>query len=243
MKKLILFLLTTSLLYACKEAPKTETAAVKGKSLLTLPINPEKAKGMYAGEFKETPISLVLNYVSHRHASGYNVHKGLMRNLSGTIEFANGKLHLQLSEPGNNPYDGKFDLLLDTATWNGTGQWKPMKKGKETSFSFRKRILKEGEPDFDQIYMDSLSNYITLKPDGSCTYVYTTDSTSTAQQNTVRGSYQQEKGTVTIYWQKNDIFPSGKSVFKMSKEKPFPEEDYTLESLKGEGKVFSEMMF
>ena len=234
----LLFLLTS-----CKESPKEEVAIVKAKTLVALPLNPEKVKGIYTGDFKGTPISLVLNYVSNQHASGYDVHKGLTRNLTGSIEFANGKLHLLLSEPGNNLYDGEFDLEIDTAKWKGKGIWKPLKKGEETSFSFKKRITtEEDQYNYGDTYIDSLSNYITLKPDGSCSYSYLTDTTNTGQQITIRGNYQKEKNSVVIYWQKNEVFPAGKSMFKLVVKKPYKEEDYTEESLQGEGHVFYQMM-
>ena len=237
------FFLILAILFSCGEKPKEEVVKVKGKALVTLPVKPETVKGIYTGNFNGSPISIVLNYVSNQHASGYNVHKGLTRNLSGTIRFANGKLQLQLAEPGNNPYDGLFSLEIDTATGKGKGAWKPLKKGEPTSFTFTKKILKEFEGDYDLVYTDTLSNYLSLKPDGACTFSYLTDTTEKAQQLTIRGSYQREKGIVTIFWQKNTVFPSGKSVFRTVKEKPYPEEDFEIESLKGEGRVFSEISF
>ncbi|HEV7334044.1 MAG TPA: hypothetical protein VGN63_23620 [Flavisolibacter sp.] len=241
MRNLLALFSIACLFFSCKEEPKKDAVLVKGKALATLPLSPEKVKGTYSGTFKGSPISIVLNYISHQHASGYNVHKGLMRNLSGRISFRDGKLQLQLSEPGNNQYDGEFFLTLDTATWNGTGNWKPLKKGEETSFSFRRQVVKED--DYGQTFFDSSANHITLKPDGSCIYSYLTDSTNTGQQLTIRGNYQKEDSIVTIYWQKNPIFPSGKSVFTLATEKPFPEEDYTLQVLRGEGRLFSETLF
>ncbi len=229
------------LLFSCKERPKEDAAVVKGKTLAVLPVNPEKVKGVYTGDFKGSPISIVLNYVSNLHASGYDVHKGVNRNLSGIVEFTDGKLHLYLVEPGNSRFDGEFHLELDTAKWKGVGSWKPFVSGKEVSFKLKKQVTKDG--DYGQTFIDSLSNYITLKPDGSCTYNYLTDTTNTGQQLTIRGNYKKEKNTVTIYWQKNTVYPLGKSVFKLVTEKPVPGEDYTQQSLKGEGRVFSEILF
>jgi hypothetical protein len=242
--RLLLLVAPVLFFFSCTETPKEEAPLVKSKTLVALPVSPGKVKGIYSGNFKGSPISLVLNFVSNRHASGYNVHKGLTRNLAGTIAFASGKLHLQLSEPGNNPFDGQFDLEIDTAKWSGKGVWKPLKKGEETTFTFKKNKSKEWDLyNYGPTYMDSLSNYIALKPDGSCTYSYLTDTTNTAQQLTIRGNYQKDKNTVIIYWQKNDVFPSGKSVFKSSSTRPYPEDpDFTQETLKGEGRVFTEMI-
>src|SRR5688572_14078880 len=95
-------------LTACNDQKTEPPVAVKGKTLVTLPVNPDKVEGTYIGDFKGSPIAITLNYVSDKHVTGYNVHKGLTRNVSGTIEAKEDGLHLQLSEPGNNPYDGVF---------------------------------------------------------------------------------------------------------------------------------------
>ena len=93
---------------------------------------------------------------------------------------------------------------------------------------------------YNGFFSDSLQNYLTLKPDGSCTYSYLTDTTNTGQEVTISGNYTQEKKVVTIYWQKNDVFPQ-KSVFKLIETKPYQDEEYIEKSLKGEGRVFSQM--
>ncbi|NTS40913.1 hypothetical protein HRG84_08335 [Flavisolibacter sp. BT320] len=241
MRYFLVSLFFTGLFFSCQQNPQTEVAQVKGKTLPTLPLAPEKVKGTYSGDFKGSPISLVLNYVSHQHASGFNVHKGLMRNLSGRIAFSEGKLQLELSEPGSNQYDGIFSLLLDTATWQGSGTWKPFKKGEEASFTFQRMAQKEDE--YGQQFFDSSVNYISLKPDGSCTYTYLTDSTQTGQTLTIRGNYKKEGAGITIFWQKNAVFPSGKSTFTLVLEKPFPDSDYTQPVLNGEGRTFTETPF
>lgn len=241
MRYLPLLFFSACFFFSCKEAPPKEAVIVRGKALATLPLSPEKVKGTYSGNFKGSPISIVLNYVSHQHASGYNIHKGLMRNFNGRIAFSNGKLQLQLSEPGNNQFDGEFTLLLDTATLQGSGTWKPFKRGEEAAFSFQRVEVKDG--DYGQTFFDSSANYISLKPDGSCTYSYLTDSTLTGQMLTIRGNYQKEGDKIIVHWQTNAVFPSGKSKFTLVTEKPFPDSDYTQPVLKGEGRIFTETPF
>ena len=240
MRSLFILLAATFALASCTDAETKKEVAVKGKTLATLPIAPDKVKGTYTGDFNGSPISITLNYVSHNHASGYNVHKGLTRNISGTIEAAADGLHLQLSEPGNNQYDGKFELVIDTAKWTGKGTWKPLKKGEDASFTFKKQAPLKEDAQYGMTLMDTLGNYITLKPDGSCLYSYLADTTETGQQLTVRGNYTKEKAVVTVYWQKNEVFPQ-KSVFKLIEARPYKDEDYVERSLKGEGKLFTEM--
>lgn len=241
MRILLPIALAAFLLSSCANKAEEPPAIVKGKTLVVLPVSPEKVKGTYTGDFKGTPISLTLNYVSDNHASGYNVHKGLTRNVSGTIEATAAGLHLLLSEPGNNPYDGSFDLVLDTAKWTGTGKWTPLKKGEATTLSLKKQKAPKEEEQYGNTFFDTLQNYITLKPDGLCTYSYLADTSKTAQLTTVRGNYTKEKGVITVFWQKNNAFPSGKSVFKLIEKKPYPDDEYVEKSLKGEGRVFTEM--
>jgi hypothetical protein len=243
MRTAILLLIAICCFTSCANNKEAENkpAAVKGKTLKALPVSPEKVKGTYIGDFKGSPIAITLNYVSDNHASGYNVHKGLTRNISGTIEATPaGLLRLQLSEPGNNQYDGMFLLLIDTIYWSGRGTWQPFKKGEAANFNLKKQTLSNEEDQYGMTFNDSLQNYITLKPDGSCTYTYLTDTTNTGQEVTIRGNYTKEKKTVTVFWQKNDVFPQ-KSVFKLIETKPNMDEDYTEKSLKGEGRLFTQM--
>jgi hypothetical protein len=242
MRTVSLLLAAACFLISCTENKKAEEASpiIKGKTLAALPVSPEKIKGTYIGDFKGSPIAITLNYVSDNHASGYNVHKGLTRNISGTIEATEKGLRLQLTEPGNNQYDGKFDLVIDTSNWSGKGAWTPLKKGENTSFNFKKKVVASEEEQYGITFSDSLMNYITLKPDGSCTYTYLTDTTNTGQEVTIRGNYTKDKKAVNIFWEKNDVFPQ-KSVFKWIETKISEEDDYREKSLKGEGRLFTQM--
>jgi hypothetical protein len=230
-----------SIVIACSNNKTEETpVVVKGKTLSTLPVIPEKIMGTYIGDFKGSPIAITLNYVGSNHATGYNIHKGLKRNISGTIESDANGLHLVMEEPGNNQYDGKFDFVIDTTKWTGSGTWKPFKKGDAANFTLRKQLGTSDDEQWGSTYMDSLQNYIILKPDGSCTYSYLTDTTKTGQEITISGNYSKDKNTYTVFWQKNDVFPQ-KSTFKLIEVKPNKDEEYVEKSLKGEGKLFTQM--
>src|SRR4051794_15914073 len=98
MRTVISLFAMISLLISCNNKTEEQTVAVKGKTLVTLPESPEKVRGAYIGDFKGSPIAITLNYVSDTHASGYNVHKGLTRNITGPIEATENGLHLLLSE-------------------------------------------------------------------------------------------------------------------------------------------------
>lgn len=240
--RIVFFCLFAAALASCGNGKADDAAVfVKGKTLVPLPVSPDKLKGTYTGDFKGSPISITLSYVNDNRASGYNVHKGLTRNISGPVEATPQGLHFTLAEPGNNPFDGTFDFVIDTATWTAKGKWVPKEKGEETSFTAKKQAPVKEDELYGMTFFDTLQNYITLKPDGSCTYSYFPDTTNTGQLLTVRGNYLKEKGKVTVFWQKNEVFPSGKSSFKWMEKKPYPDDEYIERSLKGEGRVFTQI--
>ena len=82
-------------------------------------------QGMYTGHYSKGFITLVINYISGNIASGYDIHKGLRRNLNGQVEQQGSTLTFVLKEPGGNPYDGTFYISLDSATEKMTGKWVP----------------------------------------------------------------------------------------------------------------------
>src|SRR5690606_17933885 len=47
--------------------------------------NFDTLRGLYTGDFGDGFINVVLTYVNDKKAIGYNVHKGLQRNLSGSV--------------------------------------------------------------------------------------------------------------------------------------------------------------
>jgi hypothetical protein len=239
MRVLLLFCLL-SIFCSCNENPAQEVI-VKSQSGGRLPLNPDRIKGMYTGEFKGSPLCIVVNHATHGQAGGRDLHKGISRALSGVVEFSEGKLNLYLVEPGDSRFDGQFHLSIDTATWKGEGQWKSFVTGTRIPFRFQKREIKK-EKD-EQVFVDAFSNYITLKPNGACTYTFQSDSTNKAEPLLIRGRYKTEGHKVIIQWEKNKAFPSGKSSFYLFAERAFKSENYVQQSLRGEGKVFNEMVF
>lgn len=227
-------------LFSCNESSEPDVL-IKSQSLVRLPVQPERVHGMYTGEFKGSPLCIVLDHVTDEKARGYDLHKGIRRTLSGVVEFSEGKLHLYLVEPGDSRFDGQFHLAIDTATWKGQGKWKSFVTGTQIPFHFQKReIKKEGE---GQVFVDASSNYITLKPDGACTYHFQADSTNAVEPVIITGRYKKEGSKVVISWEKNKVFPSGKSSFYLFAERAFKSETYVQQSLRDEGKVLNEMIF
>jgi hypothetical protein len=230
---------------ACKDkaAPAIPKPVIRGVQFHSLPLSPEKIRGTYTGDFKGSPIALTFRYISANNISGYNTHKGLKRNISGSIVSSGNKLHVQVSEPGTNQYDGHFDLWIDTTTWSGKGVWKPKEKGDDVSFTFKKEVTDDGV--YNELYSmftDSASNIMQIKSNGTCVYSYLIDSTN--QQQTVQGNFKLRKdSTLEVFWQKNTVFPKGKSVFRLQQVRTNPDEEYFELGLVGEGRIFTNYVY
>ncbi|GGH77236.1 hypothetical protein HNQ91_004171 [Filimonas zeae] len=226
---------------ACKSNKTAYKNVIKRDSLLLyeLPVNADSLTTFYRGDFKGAPISVALEYIAGKRVCGYNIHKGLRRNMSGSIMLEDGRLHLVMREPGTNMYDGVFDMWLDTTTHQLEGKWKPLngKEIKAASFSLARQ---EGGSEV-AYYVDTTGTALLLREDGACEYTYmVNDSTEAAQQLMVKGSYKYspDRKTVTCYWETNDVFPSRTSVFTIT-VKHDEENDYDITLLTGEGKVMT----
>jgi hypothetical protein len=150
-------------------------------------------------------LGLVINYLSGNTVSGYDLHKGLRRNLLGQVELQGGVLNMTLKEPGGNPYDGTFFLSLDTATGKITGKWTPSDPTKASPgpLSLSKKNIPDLEDRFSSSWMGSLGD-LNFFTDGTCMLEYYPSKDSNAQLMTVRGNYVQNKDTFRIEWQRNE---------------------------------------
>ena len=240
MRYLLRFCSVLLLFSACKESPQKDVI-VKGESIVGLKIQPEKLQGMYVGEFRGSPLFIVLDRVTDKHASGYDVHRGIKRTLSGVVDVSDGKLHLYVVEPGDSRFDGQFHLAMDMANWRGHGTWKSFVSGKEIPFSFQKREISPVEK--GQVFVDALSNFIVLKTDGSCFFNLRKDTAGTNPPVVLNGKYKKEKDKVFVKWENKTVYPSGKSVYRLITEKAVKDEGYTQQTLIGEGSFFHHLVF
>ena len=225
-RKILYISIITAGLTACNEsdtvATKTDSLVQTGINdlILQTSFNTEKLTGVYTGSFDDSPISLSINYVSGKNVSGYNVHKGLKRNMKGTIEAFGTRFKLLLDEPGDNQYDGHFELFVDTTSFSGKGTWEPKndKAASKKTFSFTKdKAENEG---LVNIWVDSLGRYLELKQDGGAKFsYYRGKGTAQEQLDEFTGNWQQKKDSVVLFWQKNVVFPSRRSAFFIRREK------------------------
>jgi hypothetical protein len=240
MRYLLLFYFVLLLFVSCQEGPKNDVV-VKGESIVSLPVAPEQIAGMYIGEFRGSPLSIVLNQVTDKQANGYDMHRGIKRTVSGVVEFSDGQLHLYVVEPGDSRFDGQFHLAIDTANWRGEGTWKSFVTGTEIPFSFQKREIKKVEK--GQVFVDAMANYIVLNGDATCLFNHRKDTAGTTPPIMLKGRYTKEKDKVIINWEKKAGLPAVKSVYRLITERASKDEGYKQQTLIGEGNIFHQLVF
>jgi hypothetical protein len=206
--------------------------------------------GTYQADFSGSPIFITINYCNGKNIAGYNVHKGLRRNLNGEIKQENNQWVVTLNEPGDHPFDGRFQLLFDADYQHGKGNWMPLNtptlKEKTLQLSRVEKVGKE-EDNFTAYLMNGetfTGNHcdITFTSDGSCTLTYynkLTDSTFAPQMNVVRGTWEKKKEELHINWEKNEQFGKRNSVFiiNFQSDENDPDKKY-FNGIKGEGFEF-----
>jgi len=227
---------------ACKSdsVPETKVDSLVSPNIDRLVLNTtfdiQKLKGIYHGSFDGTPISISINYANGINISGYNIHKGLKRNMRGNLEPFGSQFKLVLDEPGTNKYDGHFELFIDTATFEGKGSWQPKNDQslKKKDFTFVKDKT-EGYNQLASSWTDSLGRIMTMNVDGSAQFAYYTGKgTPQEQLQNIAGNWQDQKDSVIVFWQPNTIFPSRRSAFFVKREKYEGDSTIYVQGLLGE---------
>ncbi|MBN9299034.1 MAG: hypothetical protein J0I41_18690 [Filimonas sp.] len=245
MKPIPIFLFANmTLLAACgtgSNSPQKETA-IESKVAY-----PDDVKGTYKGDFAGSPIFITLNYYSGKNVAGYNVHKGLRRNIHGVLEPSGNNWVLTLAEPGDNPYDGNFKLVFSKDFKTAEGKWVPVNTATLKEKQFTLAVVERQEStetgDFGS-YDNMLSGDhcdIAFNQDGSCIYNYydkITDSTFVNQMNTVRGTWERKGDKIFVAWQSNAQFQKKNSEFELVYEKGDETNSRYLRNVKGEGREF-----
>jgi len=227
MKSFYLILSTCLLFIACQEKPKEQEVKIENIEAEipdedTFPY--DTLQGMYMADFGGSPIRIVLNYVSGSNAIGYNLHKGLQRNITGNVTRSGDSIQLVLSEPGDNEYDGVFTLTFlgmndntPSGTWEANNKKIPSQK-----FTLKRIDQPENESNeeititnFARIFSqmsDSIGEYI-FSEDGFVKLQYYPDKDldwDKQQYEVIKGSWDLQGERVIINWEPNDIFKSNK---------------------------------
>jgi hypothetical protein len=211
-----------------KAEQKTEIEYIENEIPPVDDFNYDTLKGMYMGDFGGSEIRIILNYVSGTNVIGYNIHKGLQRNINGKLRRSGDSIVMSLPEPGDHKFDGVFELTFlgidkkPRANWTSNSGKIPAK-----NFNLKKleapKDSKEGinisnfAEYFGYVY-DTLGSY-TFESDGFCLYEYypKTDETNRVEQlKEVKGTWSLVGNTVTIDWQKNSVFTDPKMIFEIT---------------------------
>jgi hypothetical protein len=148
-KLLFVTLTVAGSMAACKDKP-TSTAAEPAKDgpvqVLSQPVS--SITGSWTGGFEpdhavdstldiETgrnvpvpgnKITLFISHLKDGNIKGYSVCAGNQRPFSGGYEEENGMIKAILQEPGDNKYDGVFELEISKENRTLTGKWTPFNK-------------------------------------------------------------------------------------------------------------------
>lgn len=244
--RLYFLLFFAAILFACNNQQSsvtetiTETDSLANTGIDNVVLNTSydvtQLKGLYSGLFDGTPISISINYVSGKNVSGYNVHKGLKRNVRGTLEPMGSQFKLMLDEPGSNKYDGHFELFVDTASYKGQGTWTPKNDPdlKKKTFTFARQQKVEYN-ELAASWGDTLNRTMVLKEDGAAVFnYYTNKGTPQEQLESFGGNWQQKNDSILVYWQPNTVFPSRRSGFRIIYDRAEGDTTTYLSGLRGE---------
>lgn len=229
--KLVLFFLV---IYACADKGKSKMKVNTQKEENSI-FDFDTLKGIYYGDFGNSTIDIVLKYVSEKHAVGYNIHKGLQRNITGKVIDKGETIEMFLNEPGDNEFDGVFHLYIRKKDFSMTGEWNSNSgKIESKKFNLEKRVFKE--LDYENLKLENINNSnfsqyfyrisdsigtLYFHEDGSCNYVQVLkyknsdsemDSIAMSPDDRkeeileIYGNWTLKKDKLIIEWKENSIF-------------------------------------
>jgi hypothetical protein len=193
--------------------------------------------GTYNGHFKQGLMTLVINYISDSIVSGYDVQKGLRRNVNGEVQQTGGTLNFILKEPGNRPLDGTFYLSMDAASRAITGKWVPQDSSKiHTGWLDLKKWDKDINGDYINGPWNGGLGTLNFNDDnGTCTLSYS--------DVTIWGNYERKADTLFIEWEPNHHLPAQQMrLVKYPFVDPVGDGPSTPSSLRGDGIKFEANM-
>lgn len=252
MKLLTFTLITIGLFFAsCEQEVKpaeTIIELVEAEIPNEDTFNYDTLTGIYLSDFGGSDIRIVLNYVSKNNAIGYNIHKGLQRNINGPIRTSGDTIIMTLNEPGDHEYDGSFELVFIGNDNNPTGKWTSNNGliGKK-KLNLEKKLRSTSDSDkitesnftnfFDYMY-DSIGNF-NFQEDGLCVFDYypSEDEESRVEQLVeIKGTWSFKVDEVQIDWQANDLFQPGPMIFEVGMD----DDEYGVPFLKrGDHKIYN----
>jgi hypothetical protein len=137
--------------------PTSEEQLVLEEQLAELTTNLESSKGTpfekilghWVGAFGKNKINITITAINEADKSvqGYSVCAGNFRRLSGNYSLNNNLYTFQLNEPGDDPYDGKFDFTIAAGSQEMNGNWTPFEQEGNSS---KKYTLEKRTYEYDE---------------------------------------------------------------------------------------------
>ena len=217
-------------------------------------INPDTLCGKYTGDFGKSFIHINLTHASKNKVVGYDINRGLQRNLVGNIKEEKDVLILTLEEPGDHKYDGKFLLTLSKKDFSVNGTWEGNdKKLEKKTFQLKKTIEKESilekkagiqsskkittEKEFLEVsnYNSSQQGDCEFQADGLVVFHQFSrenENTSEEQETTIKGSWRWLKSKqLEINWEKNTFFKKANHRIPITYDKEYGYPSVVIEGI------------
>lgn len=206
MKYILQVCIAAALFCACKSTtsspPATDSTAAEATEFISNVI------GLYSGDFGGSNIYITINHAKNRHIGGYNVHKGLRRNLSGTYDLSEKGFTATLNEPGDHPFDGKFVLDFSFDGKTATGTWTPNNKSAAKAKTFTLKQVSDDKAEYKDYIVNADHRDLVFSKDGSVTLNYyekVTDSTFAQQMTTLKGTWEKQGEDLVVTWGKTNV--------------------------------------
>jgi hypothetical protein len=245
MKSFLLLLGVSIIFFSCEEKQAEQKTKVE-KIAAEIPeedtFDYDTLAGMYMADFGGSPIRISLNYVSGSNVIGFDLHKGLQRNITGDVSRSGDSIQMILTEPGDNKYDGVFTLNFTGIDNSPTGVWVANDENIPSQEFTLKKIDYNMKGKDDEINIvnfaekleylsDSIGEYHFMA-DGFVTLKYYPDTNKDwddQQMEEIKGSWDLNGDKVTINWEPNNIFKGNRLDLTIHK---YGDYEY---SLKGQG--------
>lgn len=227
------------------------TATVEAIDEEIPPFDMDTLLGIYTGDFGGSPINIILTYVNKNKAVGYNIHKGLQRNISGEVSQTKDEVILKLSEPGDHDFDGVFEIRIAKNDFKGKGVWTANnKKYGDRKFSLKKRVSSDGDEERGKMIESATTitekNFIEyfggttsedgdfdFTEDGLVIFHYFPDKSTgqyRKQEITIKGNWEfGKKDRINVSWEKNSYFKKPDGYFQITYDPEYGYPGMTIE--------------
>lgn len=166
MKKLFISIIAIAALYSCTNKPvKKNTEEVVNDTIVVSGISRNSLLGSWVGTFtafeskddieSSNKITLIIKNIQKDIVTGRSIVAGNDRPFYGKLVEKDGDLYLTLDEPGNDKYDGKFEIVFKGDLLKGS--WESFNKAinvtkrtfelKKKAFAYDPTVMLTGEDD------------------------------------------------------------------------------------------------